>query len=82
MIEVEKAKVEEKAAEPVVPVKRRIMRFTSLRGEYITLEISGGDIAVNFEDYMRQCCPRDALQILMDLEAEAHELIGEVEKLL
>ena len=82
VIEVEKASVEEKVAEPVKPVKRRIMRFTSLRGEYITLEISGGDVAVDFGDTMRQCSSRDALQILMDLEAEVHELIGEVEKLL
>lgn len=74
MIEVERAKVPE--------VKSRIMRLTTLRGEYITLEISGADVVVSVDGSQGLGNAEDALKTLMDLEQEAHELIAEVEKLL
>ena len=80
VIEVEKTKVEEKAAE--VPVKPRITRSTTLRGEYVTLEVSQEGTYFELDICRSRLAIREALEALMNLEAEVHELIGEVEKLL
>ena len=74
------AKVEEKV--PEVPVKPRISRSTTLRGEYVTLEVSQEGTYFELDICRSRLEIREALEALMNLEAEVHELIGEVEKLL
>ena len=83
MIEVERAQVVTEAKEPVTEKKSRITRSVTLRGGYLTVDCEPRGLVLTVdvpsETYLTT---RDMLEVLMDIETEAHELISEVEKLL
>jgi predicted transcriptional regulator len=79
MIEVEKAKVEEKAAELASP---RISRSIQLEGEYVRLNIDNANmirIAMEY-NWSQPMTAKEVAMVLMDLELDARALIAEVEK--
>ena len=63
--------------------KSRITRSVTLRGGYLTVDCEPRGLVLTVdvpsETYLTT---RDMLEVLMDIETEAHELISEVEKLL
>ena len=81
VIEVEKAKVEEKAAEPA---SFRISRSFHLEGKYVRLNIDSANtvrIAMEY-NWSQPMTAKEIAVVLMDLELDARALIEEVEKLL